>query len=505
MRMRLNLFKNINEHFSIRLFVVFGIMAFLISGFFTGFYLIHQSRLLNTTMIKKGLFQVEVLAHNCRIGVFSENSGLLEDPVEAAFHQDEVLEAMVFNMDGQLLKRLERTGKKTSNGFDRREKAACEEMVKKVRETMQPFYLEERKGFEFWAPILSTSNYNVQASMGLDESPVDRNGDITGFAMIRIGKEILDRQRKGLLVTSIVILTLFLLVAFFISYFLAKGISRPLSRLIDGVNAIGRGMVAEKISVETKDEIGLLAEAFNDMAESLKRREDEVKTANRELMKQHEQRKMLSKRLIDLLEKDREQVAMELHDHIGQVLTSLKINLEIIQGQMETGNSNLALRIKEARQRAVQAMRDIKQISRGLKPSVLDTLGLVSSLRELLNDFETNTGIEIKFFTHEIPARLEKEKELAIYRITQEALNNIVKHTDASKVFISLVVKEGKISLSIEDNGAGFDPEKTMEPANRQSPFGLLIMRERVEQLHGEFSIESEKEKGTYLLVEIPI
>ena len=150
-------------------------------------------------------------------------------------------------------------------------------------------------------------------------------------------------------------------------------------------------------------------------------------------------------------------------------------------------------------------MRDIKQISRGLKPSVLDTLGLVSSLRELLNDFETNTGIDIKFFTHEIPAKLGKEKELAIYRITQEALNNIVKHTHASTVFVSLVVKEDKISLSIEDNGSGFDPEKTMEPANRQSPFGLLIMRERVEQLHGEFSIESEKEKGTYLLVEIPI
>ncbi len=503
--MKLNLFKNINEHFSIRLFVVFGIMAFLISGFFTGFYLIHQSRWLNTTMIKKGLFQVEVLAHNCRIGVFSENVEFLKDPVASAFHQDEVQEAMVFNMDGRLLKKLERTGKGTANGFDKGGKAANDEIVKKIRETMRPFYLEDRKGFEFWAPILSTSNYDMQKAMGLDEVPVKKSGGIIGFAMLRIGKEILNRQLKQLLVTSIVMLIIFLLFAFFISYFLAKGISKPLNRLIDGVNAIGRGMVAEKISVETKDEIGMLADSFNDMAESLKRREDEVKTVNQELMKQHEQRKMLSKRLIDLLEKDREQVAMELHDHIGQILTSLKINLEIIQGQLETGNSNMALRIKEAKQRAVQAMRDIKQISRGLKPSVLDTLGLVSSLRELLNDFETNTGIDIKFFTHEIPAKLEKEKELAIYRITQEALNNIVKHTCASTVFVSLVVKEGKISLSIEDNGAGFDPEKTMEPANRQSPFGLLIMRERVEQLHGEFSIESEKERGTYLLVEIPI
>jgi signal transduction histidine kinase len=257
--------------------------------------------------------------------------------------------------------------------------------------------------------------------------------------------------------------------------------------------------------VETRDEIGLLAEAFNDMTESLKRREDELKTVNRELMKQHEQRKMLSKRLIDLLERDREQVAMELHDHVGQILTYLKINLEIIQGQLRPEHSSLEFRIKATKEKAVQAMRDIKHISRGLKPSVLGTLGLVSSLKELLNEIEMNTGITTKFFTNEISKRFEKGTELAIYRITQEALNNIVKHTHASTVFVSLIVKEDRISLSIEDDGAGFDLEKMMEFTDGQGALGLLIMRERTEQLHGEFSIESDIGKGTHLLVEIPI
>lgn len=503
--MNLNLFKTINERFSLKLFAVLGIIVFIISSFFTGFFVFYQSKHLNTEIINKGMFQVKMLAHNSRIGVFSENEGLLKDPVEVIFQQDEVLEVLVFNIEGLLLKKLERTGKGTSNGFNEKDDVVVAGKLGKIRETVQSFYLESNGRFEFWAPILSISSYAAPEALGFEEIPFRKDGDIIGFVMMRIGKEILNRQLKELLVMSIIILVLFLVVAFCASYFVAKSISKPLSRLIDGVHTIEMGMVAEKLSVRTRDEIGQLAEAFNDMAESLKKRDDDVKTANQELMKQYEQKKMLSKRLIDLLERDREHVAMELHDHIGQILTSLKINLEIIQGQLKPEHSWLEFRIKTSRERAVQALKDIKHISQGLKPSVLDSLGLVPSLKELLNEIEMDTGIVFKFFTHKIPERVGKEKELAIYRITQEALNNIVKHTHASTVFISLVVKDERISLSIEDNGNGFDLEKTIKRTNRQGSLGLLIMRERAEQLHGEFSIESDVEKGTHLLVEIPI
>ena len=504
--MKLNPFKTINEHFSIKLFVVFGLIAFLISVFFTGFYVFHQSKFLNTSIINKGMFQVEVLAYNSRIGVFSENEEFLNTPAEAIFHQDEVLEVAVFNIKGKLLKRLKRTEKKTGKGSIEIDNIAIAKMFEKVRKNMHPFSLESQEGFEFWAPIFSTASYVAPDSLGYDEMPIRKNDNsLIGYAMIKISKDLLNKQRRELLVTSLIILVLFLAIAFFSSFFLAKGISKPLKRLIDGVNTIGKGLVAEKLTIGTRDEIGVLAEAFNDMAESLKRREDEVKTVNRKLMNQHERRKMLSKRLIDLLEQDREQVAMELHDHIGQILTSLKINLEIIQGQLNPEHSSLAPRIKEAKERAVQAMKDIKDISRGLKPTVLGTLGLVSSLKELVNEVETNTCIKINIFIQKIPEKLGKEQELAIYRITQEALNNIIKHTHASMVFVSLVGKEDRISLSIEDNGSGFDLKKTMELTSGQVPFGLLIIRERAEQLNGEFSIESEIGKGTYLLIEIPI
>ena len=241
------------------------------------------------------------------------------------------------------------------------------------------------------------------------------------------------------------------------------------------------------------------------MSESLKKREDDLIRTNWELLKEYEQRKILAKRLIDLLERDRDQIAMELHDHIGQILTSLKINLEVIQGQLSSVHPEFEDRIKASSERAVHALTDIKNISRGLKPRVLDSLGLISSLRELFNDIEKDTGIVIRFFSSKVPDRFEKEKELAIYRIAQEALNNIVKHAQASRVFVNLIGREDRILLSIEDDGIGFDLGEAMEIANGKGPLGLLIMRERVVQLRGEFNIESDIGKGTHIMIEIPI
>ncbi|MDM7918476.1 MAG: HAMP domain-containing protein, partial [Methanosarcina sp.] len=282
------------------------------------------------------MFQVEMLAHNSRIGVFAENKELLDAPVEAISHEDEVLEVLVFNIDGKLLKEYRKQEKEKGNRIKEQTDLIEKDVLKKIRNTMGPVHFENRNGFEFWAPILSRSNssYTLPASPGLDDIPQPANNRLIGYSMVKVGKDILNRQRKELLITNLILLIIFLTASFFASYFVAKGMAKPLNRLMDGVNAISKGLAAEKISIETRDEIGLLAESFNDMADALKKREYELKAVNHKLMEQHEQRKVLSKRLIDLLEKDREQVAMELHDHIGQILTSLKINLEIIQGQV---------------------------------------------------------------------------------------------------------------------------------------------------------------------------
>jgi methyl-accepting chemotaxis protein len=301
--MKIYLIKSIKEHFSIKLFVVFGLIAFIISCFFTGIFLFHQSNQLNDANLKKGLFQVKALAHNARIGVFAENKELLDAPVEAISHEDEVLEILVFNIDGKLLKEYRKQERDTGNRVKRQGDIIEKDVLTKIRDAMGPVYFEDRNGFDFWAPILSTSSYAVPASHGLEDILKPADNRLIGYAMVKVGKDILNRQRKELLITNLILLIIFLTASFFASYFVAKGMAKPLNRLMDGANAISKGLAAEKISVKTRDEVGLLAEAFNNMADALRIRENELMAVNRKLMEQHEQRKILSKRLIDLLEK----------------------------------------------------------------------------------------------------------------------------------------------------------------------------------------------------------
>lgn len=255
------------------------------------------------------------------------------------------------------------------------------------------------------------------------------------------------------------------------------------------------------------DETGNLTSAVHIISDITRRKQAEkaLKRLNEELLKEHNQRKILSKSLIDLLEKDRRKIAMELHDHIGQILTSIKLNLEMIHEKLKPGGTELGAQIAAVQERTIQAIKDIKNVSRGLRPAMIESLGVVSSLRELFNEIQQQTDIEIRFFSRGIPKRFEEAKELAVYRIAQEALTNIVRHARAKNVFVNLVKKDKKLLLSVEDNGVGFDQDKVMKPSKRKGSLGLLIMKERAVQLDGEFTIESQPGKGTHLLVEIPI
>ena len=248
----------------------------------------------------------------------------------------------------------------------------------------------------------------------------------------------------------------------------------------------------------------LYQEAQRELA-GRKRAEEALKRSNRKLLAGYKQRKLLSKRLITLLENDRRAVAMELHDHLGQTLTTLRMDLEMILGQLSPSDSTLKDSIQLIHKKAILAMEDVHNMARGLRPTMLDTLGLVPAFRGLFNDIKQYADLEIHFFSQDLPKRFDPEKELAIYRIAQEALTNIVKHARSNKVFVNLTKEDNFIALGVEDNGVGFDQEDVMKVSNGKGPLGLLIMRQRAGQLNGEFSIESRIGGGTHLLTRIPL
>ena len=238
----------------------------------------------------------------------------------------------------------------------------------------------------------------------------------------------------------------------------------------------------------------------------LKRAEKSLIKANKHMVYEHKKRKQISQKLIQELEKSQRRLAMELHDQVGQELTSLKMDFELALKQgIRTGCHDPILQhIERGRDKVVRTMQSVRALCAGLKPSVLDDLGLTPALRELCNQIQDQAGILTHLFLRAIPRNLSPDIELAVYRIVQEAVTNVVRHAEAREVFISLVQRENRLILSVEDNGKGFDPPRQENPRIRQEGLGLMIMEERAIQLGGRFHMESRPGQGTHVWADFP-
>lgn len=236
-----------------------------------------------------------------------------------------------------------------------------------------------------------------------------------------------------------------------------------------------------------------------------KKAEQRLENSLDKLNQERQQKELLSGQLIDLLERERHQLAMDLHDDIGQNLASIKMGAEMILEKARENDEELVEDITFLKDSAIQIMKKVKDFSYGLRPSMLDKLGLIPSLDALFNDIEQSTGIKIHFFSKNLPKRLAIEKEIAFFRIIQESLANIIKHASAKQVFVNLIKNKKSLSLTVEDDGIGFVPKMVLNGSKEKGPLGLLIMRERAEQLGGKLIIESRIGRGALLLVEIPL
>ncbi len=197
---------------------------------------------------------------------------------------------------------------------------------------------------------------------------------------------------------------------------------------------------------------------------------------------------------IEAQESERARVARDLHDEANQALTAVILRL---QAAAMDAPPELAAEITEAKNLAGQAMEELLQVVRQLRPTTLD-LGLRGAISAQLEEFESLAGIKTKFdFTGDPHNRMVDERELAIYRVVQEALSNIVQHADASLVEVTLDTT-GPVVLTVHDNGNGFDPTR---PTGR---FGVTGMRERAILVHGELTIDSSPSSGTTLRMEMP-
>ncbi|MEW5797514.1 MAG: PAS domain S-box protein [Bacteroidota bacterium] len=211
----------------------------------------------------------------------------------------------------------------------------------------------------------------------------------------------------------------------------------------------------------------------------------------------------LSHRLLEVQENERRTIARELHDEIGQILTAIKIDLQVI-GQSGLPE-NLHSRIEENIATLDRCLQQVRNLSLDLRPSVLDDLGLVAALHWQLQRQAERAGFKTQIIADDLPERFHTDLETTCFRIAQESLTNISRHAHAQNVEITFTVVDGQIHMTIRDDGEGFDVTAAMEEASRGTTVGILSMRERVNLTGGNLEITSVKGKGTVVQVSLPV
>lgn len=231
---------------------------------------------------------------------------------------------------------------------------------------------------------------------------------------------------------------------------------------------------------------------------SLQERNEKLAQLYQEVEAARRQLQRLSQRLVAVQEEERRNIARELHDQIGQMLTGLKTSLDLAKF---SASKTIGESLEQAQQQTNELLQRVRNLSLDLRPAMLDDLGLLPALLWLFDRYTAQTQVKVNFKQTGIDRRFSPELETTIYRIVQEALTNVARHSHADQANIFLWTTANSISLQIEDAGVGFVPEEVL--AGRHSS-GLTGMQERALLLLGKLTIESSPGAGTCLAAEFP-
>ena len=317
---------------------------------------------------------------------------------------------------------------------------------------------------------------------------------IDGVGAVRLGlaetrlQRIIDGVTRRLLLTTLVVAVAGILAAIFLTWLL----TRPILDLVRTTNQVRSGDLATRAPHWTDDEIGELADAFNQLISELQSSQETVAA-------KEEARSHLLSRLIEAQEDERKRIARDLHDDVGQALTSTLVQIKLLQ-QSSKGESTLAA-LSRLRGIVDQTLTTVRLLSRQLRPSTLDDLGLAAALERYSSEFISrypNLTVDLHC---DLAIRLPATIEISLYRIIQEAMTNVARHSEATALTVLVTMREQRVQAIIEDNGHGFNVAETLR---NKSSVGLHSMTERTELLDGNIQVESSSD-GTTVFIEIPL
>jgi signal transduction histidine kinase len=211
----------------------------------------------------------------------------------------------------------------------------------------------------------------------------------------------------------------------------------------------------------------------------------------------------LVRRLFEVQENERRHLACELHDEIGQALTAVSINLQTLRGQ--TGSGAAESRLEESESLVARALQQVRDLSLHLCPPLLEQAGLVSALRRYVGRLAQRTGLAAEVTADPLGIALSSRLEATCFRVAQEALTNVVRHSRARHVAVALRLRGGKLRLRVVDDGIGFDVQAALQRAHGGASLGLLSMRQRVRFVRGRLGVLSTQGQGTEVRASFPL
>jgi len=301
-----------------------------------------------------------------------------------------------------------------------------------------------------------------------------------------------------------------LLVALSLAILIGRRIARPISGLVEYAAAVGRGklMPLQPTGLRETDAV---ARSLHDAGEELQRGAAELRDSERryrtlaaDLARANQERQQLLQRTVDAQEAERQRIARELHDSFAQYLTAVRLGLNSIDKSCGT-DTPAATKLQELKCLTTEIGHEISRMARELRPTVLDDLGLHSALAQYLEEWRERSQIEFDLQVHLNGQRLPQPVETALYRVTQEAIVNVVKHANASHAGVILEANDDQARLIVEDNGRGFELQRCELASGDVQHFGLIGMRERLALVKGTLEIETAPGAGTTLFITVPL
>ncbi len=291
-----------------------------------------------------------------------------------------------------------------------------------------------------------------------------------------------------MLLTTLAVALAGIMAAIFLTWLL----TRPILSLVETTKQVGKGDLSARASHWADDEIGMLADAFNHMVQEL-----ELSRIN--LAEEEAARRRLLEKLILAQEDERKRIARELHDGVGQALTSLTVGM-LLLNQAED-REQLTAQTQALSHTARETLEQVRLLGRQLRPSVLDDLGLGAALQRYREEFvRLYPGIAVDLHC-DLPLRMDPVIETALYRIIQEGMTNAARHSECSTVSVLISRRADHVQVIIEDDGRGFDP---LQERRQGRSVGIHGMQERAELIGGRLVIESGQD-GTTIYVDVDL